>query len=123
MNKEDFFSKLKNKCLDDDDMQRTKENIKIFDFKNGEELTKLYLKSHVFLLADVFEKLLQHLLKNMEVILYIVWVYLFTWQCGMKYTDIKIQTLHDKGSILTLENTIRGGISSVLVDRYVKSCN
>ena len=39
----------------------------------------------------------------------------------MKYTDIKLQTLQDKDSILLLENNIRGGISSVMGDRYVKS--
>ena len=32
-----------------------------------------------------------------------------------------MQTLQDKDSILTLENNIRGGISSVMGDRYVKS--
>ena len=39
----------------------------------------------------------------------------------MKYTDIKLRTLEDKDLILTLENKIRGGISSVMGDRYVKS--
>ena len=39
----------------------------------------------------------------------------------MKCTGINLQTLQDKGSILTLENNIRGGISSVMGDRYVKS--
>ena len=39
----------------------------------------------------------------------------------MKYTDIKLQTLQDKDMILVLENIIRGGISSVMGDRYVKS--
>ena len=39
----------------------------------------------------------------------------------MKYTDIKLQTLQDKDLILLLENNIRGGISSVMGNRYVKS--
>ena len=39
----------------------------------------------------------------------------------MKYTDIKLQTLQDKDLILVIENNIRGCISSVLGDRYVKS--
>ena len=42
-------------------------------------------------------------------------------ESGLKYTDIKLQTLQDKVLILFLENNIRGGISSVLEDRYVKS--
>ena len=45
----------------------------------------------------------------------------YTWQYGMKHTDIKIQTLQDKDLILTLEDNIRGGISSIMGDRYMQS--
>ena len=45
LKKEDFFSKLKNKCPDDEEIERTKEIIKIFDIKNGEELTEISSKS------------------------------------------------------------------------------
>ena len=44
LQKEDFFSNLKNKCPEDDEITRTKEIIKVFDIENREELTKLYLK-------------------------------------------------------------------------------
>ena len=44
----------------------------------------------------------------------------YTWQCGLKYTGINLQTLQGKDMILLLENNIRGGISSVLGDRNVK---
>ena len=39
----------------------------------------------------------------------------------MKFTGINLQTLQDKDLILTSENKIRGGISSVMGDRYVES--
>ena len=45
----------------------------------------------------------------------------YTWQFGLKYTGIILQTLQDKDMILILENDIGGGISSVMGDRYVKS--
>ena len=45
----------------------------------------------------------------------------YTYQCALKYTNIKLQTIQDKDLILLIENNIRGGISSVLGDRYVKS--
>ena len=45
----------------------------------------------------------------------------YTWQCGLKYTGINLQTLQDKDMILLLESNIRGGISSVMGDRYVES--
>ena len=56
LKKEDFFSKLKNEYPSGDEIKRTKEIIKLFDIKNGEELTRLYCKSDIILLADVFEK-------------------------------------------------------------------
>ena len=55
----DFFSKLKNKCPDDKEIDRTREINKKFNIKNGEELTQLYLKSDVILLADVSEKFIK----------------------------------------------------------------
>ena len=39
----------------------------------------------------------------------------------MKYTDIKLQTLQDKDLISLREKKIRGGIGSVMGDRYVDS--
>ena len=45
----------------------------------------------------------------------------YTWHCGLKYTGINLQTLQDKDMILLIENNFRGGISSVMGDRYVIS--
>ena len=45
----------------------------------------------------------------------------YTYQCALKYTDIKLQTLQDKDLILLIDNDIRGGVSSVMGIRYVKS--
>ena len=59
LKKEHFFSKLKKKCPDDEEIQRTKDNIEKFNIKNGEELTEIYLKSDVLLLACVFEKFIK----------------------------------------------------------------
>ena len=61
--KEDFLSKLKKKGPDDDEIERTKQTNKMFNLKNGEELTQIYLKSDVLLLTCVFEKLIK-VLKN-----------------------------------------------------------
>ena len=122
MKKEAFFSKLKNECPNDDEIERTREIFKIFNFKNGEELTKLYCKSDVILLADVFEKFVK--LSTGEYGInppYCVSLPGYTYQCALNYTDIKLQTLQDKDLILLLENNIRGGTSSVMGDRYVKS--
>ena len=122
LEKKDFFSKLKNKCPDDEEIQRTKDIIKRFNIKNGEELTEIYLKSDVLLLACVFEKFIKVSVNEFGINpLYCVSLPGYTWQCGLKYTGINLQTLHDKDMILLLENNIRGGISSIMGDRYIKS--
>ena len=45
----------------------------------------------------------------------------YTWQCGLKYTRINVETLQVKNEILFLENNIGSGISAVMADRYIKS--
>ena len=118
----DFFSKLKNKCPDDKEIDRTREIIKNFNNKNGKELTEIYLKNDVILLAYVFEKFIEISVDEYGINpLYCVSLPGYTWQCGLKYPGINLQTLQDKDMILLLENNIRGGIPSVMGDRYIKS--
>ena len=59
LKKEHFFNKLKNGYPNDEEIQRTMDIIEKFNIKNGEELTEIYLKSDVLLLACVFEKLIK----------------------------------------------------------------
>ena len=66
LQKEGFFSKLKNKSPEDDEITRTKETIKVFDNKNREDLNKIYLKSDLIFLADVFEKFVKLSTKEYE---------------------------------------------------------
>ena len=122
LKKEDFFSKLKNEYPNDNEIERMKEFIEIFNIKDGGELTRLYCKSDVILLADTFEKFVKVSIEEYKINpLYCVSLPGYTYQCALKYTDIKLQTLQDKDLILLIENNIRGGISSVMGDRYVKS--
>ena len=122
LKKEYFFSKIKNKCPEDDKIERTKEIIQLFNIKNREELTQKYLKNDILLLACVFEKFIKVSVNEFGIKpLYCVSLPGYTWQPGLKYTGNNSQTLRDKGMILLLENNIRGGNSSVKGDRYVKS--
>ena len=117
----DFFSKLKNKCPDDNEIDRTREIIKKFNIKDGKELTELYCKSDVLLLACVFEKFIKVSQNEFGISpLYFVSLPRYTWSCGLKHTNIRLQTLQDKEMILLIENGILGGISGVMCDRYVK---
>ena len=122
LKKEDFFSKLKNNCPDDEEIERLLNIIKRFNIQNGEELTEIFLKSDVLLPACVFEKFIKVSIIEIDINpLYCVSLPGYTWKCGLKYTGITLQTLQDKDKILLLENNIRGAISSVMGDRYVKS--
>ena len=113
---------MKDKCRNDEEIERTKKWIEKFKIKDGEELTEIYLKSDVLLLACVFEKFLKVSVNEFGINpLNCVSLPGYTWQCGLKYTGLNLQTLQDKDLFLTLENNIRGGISTVMGDRYVKS--
>ena len=90
--------------------------------KIDEELTKLYLESDVFLLADIPENIVEVSIKELDSnLLFCVSFPGCTWECGLNYIDIKLQTLDDKELHLPFENNIRGGISLVMGDRYVVS--
>ena len=76
LKKEHYFSKLKNDYPDDEEIERTNKIIQTFNIKNGKELTQLYLKSDVILLADIFEKFIKVSYKQFEIkSFYIVLVY------------------------------------------------
>ena len=108
LEKKYFFSKLKNKSPNDDEIERTMDIIDIFNIKNGEELTEIYLKSDVLLLTCIFEKFVKVSFNEFKINpLYCVSLPGYTWQCGLKYTGINLQTLQDKDMILLLENSIR----------------
>ena len=120
LRKVDFFSNIKIDYPSNEEIERTKEITKLFNIKNGGKLTRLYLKSDVFLLTCVFEKFSSVSIKEFDINLMSVTLFGYTWPCRLKYTDIKLQTLQDKDMILFIEIFIRGGKSSAMGDRYVK---
>ena len=117
-----FFSKLENDHPIGNEIDWTKDGNKVFLNRNGEELTKLYIKSDVILLADSFEKIIKVSITEFDINpLYCVGVPGYTWLWGLKYIDIKIQTIQDKELNFTFENIKRRRISTVLSSRWVKT--
>ena len=122
LEKKDFLSKLKNKCPDEEEIERAMDIIKRFFFINGEELPQIYLKSDVLLLACVSEKFIKVSINEFDINpLYCVSLPGYTWQCCVKDTGINLQTLQGKDMISLFGNNIRGGFSSVMGDRYIIS--
>ena len=84
--------------------------MKRFNIKNGEELTRIFLKSHVSLLACVFKKILKVSINEIDMNpLYCVGLTGYTWQCGLNNTGINLQTLQDKDLFSTIKNKVRVG--------------
>ena len=103
LKRQNFFSKIKNDYPDDDEIERKKEIIKLFKIKDGEDLTRLFCKSDVILLADVFEKFVKVSTKEYRNNpLYCISLPGHTYQCALNYTDIKLQTLQDRDLILLI---------------------
>ena len=70
----------------------------------------------------MFEKFIKTSINEFDINpLYAVSLSRYSWQCGFKYTDIRLQTLQGKDMILLLENNLCAGIGSVMGDRYVKT--
>ena len=119
---EDFWSTLKQTTPSLEEINRTQEIIKKYDLKNGQELTKLYLKMDVLQLTDVFENFVEK--STLEYGINPLYSYSlpgYTWKAGLKLTNIRLDFIKDKQLLLLLENNIRGGISSVMGPRYIES--
>ena len=67
LEKEDFFNELKNDYPNDEEIERTREVIKLFNTKNGKELTQLYSKNDVLLLSCVFENFVKVSVKEIGI--------------------------------------------------------
>ena len=121
--KEEFFSKLNDCNISDEDFDHAKRIWKEFGVKNLGEYHDLYLKSDVLLLADVFEEFRNVCLENYS--LDPAWYYTspgLSWDALLKYSGVKLELLTDPDILLLFEKGIRGGVSMIL-NRYGKANN
>ena len=80
------------------------------------------MKTDIILPVDLFENVVKVYTKEHGINpLYCVSIYSSVYQCGLKDTGIYLRTLQDQDMILLKEKSIKGGIGSVMADRYVKS--
>ena len=121
---EAYFSKTANKIRDQKEIDRTNEIIKLFNIKNGRELTELYCKADIILLADIFEKFLKVSITEFGINpLYHISLPGTTWSNGLKYTKIELELIKSVDLFQMFESGIRGGISGIFGDRYIESDN
>ena len=121
--KEEFFSKLNDCNISDEDFDHAQRIWKEFGVKNLGEYHDLYLKSDVLLLTDVFEEFRNVCLENYS--LDPAWYYTspgLSWDALLKQSKIKLELLTDPDVLLLFEKGIRGGIS-MIPNRFGKANN
>ena len=119
-----FSNTKKNKIPDQEEIDRTNEIMKLFNIKNGRELTELYNKADVILLADIFEKFIKVSISEFGInSLYHISLPGTTWSSGLKYTKIELELIKNVDLFQMFESGIRGGISGIFGDRYIESDN
>ena len=115
---EAYFSKTKNKLPDREEIDRTNEIIKIINIKNGRQLTELYNKADVILLADIFGKFIKVSVSEFGIRpLYHILLPGTTWSNGIKYTKAELELNKNVDLFQMFESGIRGGLSGVFGDR------
>ncbi|CAH3198068.1 unnamed protein product, partial [Porites evermanni] len=121
--KEEFYSKLNDEEISDDDYQHAINVWYTFECKSIRDYHNLYLKSDVLLLSDVFENFRKTCLKHYK----LDPAHYYTspglaWDACLKETGQKLQLLHDYDKLMMFECGIRGGISHIS-KRYAEANN
>ena len=121
--KEEFYSKLNDEGISDDDYQHAINVWNTFQCKTIRDYHNLYLKSDVLLLADVFENFRKTCLKhyNLDPAHYYISPGL-AWDACLKETGQELELLHDYDMLMMFEKGIRGGIFHI-TKRYAEANN
>ena len=121
--KEEFYSKLNDENISDEDYQHALNVFRKFNCKSIRDYHDLYLKSDVLLLSDVFENFRKTCLKHYK----LDPAHYYTspglaWDACLKETKQELQLLTDYDMLMMVEKGIRGGISHIS-KRYAEANN
>lgn len=121
--KDEFYNKLNEDSIDDDEYAFACSIWEKFDIKTLRQYSELYLKTDVLLLADIFENFREtcHTIYKLDPAHYITAPGL-SWDAMLKYTNVKIELITDIDMLLFVERGIRGGISQCN-ERHAKANN
>ena len=121
--KEQFYSKLNDEDITDEDYQHAINVWNTFKCQTIKDYQDLYLKSDVLLLADVFENFRKTCLKhyNLDPAHYYTSPGL-AWDACLKETGQQLELLHDYDMLMMFERGIRGGITHIS-KRYSEANN
>ena len=121
--KDQFYSKLNDEDITDEDYQHALNVWNTFKCKTIKDYHDLYLKSDVLLLADVFENFRKTCLKhyNLDPAHYYTSPGL-AWDACLKETGQELELLHDYDMLMMFERGIRGGMTHIS-KRYSEANN
>ena len=111
-NKEEFFNKINNKNISDEDYNHAKSVFEKFECKNLLDYSILYLKTDICHLSDIFQKFSDFAYKTYDLDpRHSYTLPGFSWQAMLKMTKIELELISNPDMYLFLMDTIRGGIS------------
>ena len=110
--KEQFYSRLTEEGITNDDYTKAKQIWKHFDIKNMGEYHDLYLKTDVLLLTDVFENFRDMCLSyyGLDPVYYYT-LPNFAFDAMLKLTGIEIDLVYDQEMYEMIEAGLRGGMT------------
>ena len=121
--KEEFFNKINNKNISDEDYEHAKNVFEKFNCNNLLDYSILYLKTDICHLSDIFQKFSDFAYETYELDpRHSFTLPGFSWQSMLKMTKIELELISDPDMYLFLMDTIRGGIS-VCNNKHVISDN
>ena len=120
---EKFYNTLTDEPLSAEDYERAQHIWNFYNIQNLRQYHDHYLKSDVLLLADVFEHFRHDVLQKHGLdCLYFPTLPSLAWSIALKHTGIELDLITDPEAYLMIENSIRGGISTIS-NRYAKANN
>ena len=121
--KEEFYSKLNDENISDEDYQHAINVWDSFNCKTIKDYHDLYLKSDVLLLADVFENFRKTCLKHYKLDpRHYYTAPGLAWDACLKETNQRLELLKDYDMLMMFERGIRGGITHIS-KRYAEANN
>ena len=110
--KEQFYSRLTEEGITNDDYTKAKQIWKHFDIKNMGEYHDLHLKTHVLLLTDVFENFRDMCLSyyGLDPVYYYT-LPNFAFDAMLKLTGIEIDLVYNQEMYEMIEAGLRGGMT------------
>ena len=107
--------------ISDEDYQHAQKVFEALGCENLADYTKLYCKSDVLLLADVFESFIDVCLEKYKLDpSHYITAPSLSWDAMLKMTDVKLKPLTDSDMHLFFEEGTRGGVS-MITNRYSKA--